>query len=90
MHPLAPRTNLLLQDDLLICMMVRPNAHGPTGATGTVHCKSAVGSHPAKELLSTNEEPLFVPGFVPSLAKAQYSHRALGRVPGKAVPKPLV
>lgn len=71
-------------------MMVRLKAHSPTGATGTVHCKSAPDSHSGKELVLANEDPLFVPGFVISLAKALYSCKALDRVPGKIVLKPLV
>lgn len=89
MHPLAPRTNLLLQDDLLICMMVRPKPMVPQVPLA-LFTVNQLWVPTLQELLSTNEEPLFVPGFVPSLAKALYSHRALGRVPGKAVPKPLV
>lgn len=63
---------------------------GPTGATGTVCCKPTADSHSAEELPSACEDPLFVPGFVISLAGALYSCRALDRVPGKIVLKPLV
>lgn len=81
---------ILLQDDLLISMMVRVMDHSPTGATGTVHCKSAPNSHSRKDLVSANEDPVSVPDFVISLAKALHSSRALDRVPGKIILNPLV
>lgn len=62
----------------------------PAGATGTVYCKATADSHSAEELLSACEDPVFVPGFVISLAGALYSRRALDSVPGKIVLKPLV
>lgn len=74
---------ILLLDTLLISMMVRLKAHSPTGATGTVHRKSAPDSHSGKELVTASEDPLFVSGFVISLAKSSIFFQSPGRNPRK-------
>lgn len=49
-------------------MTVRLNAHSPTCATGTGHCKS--DSHNGKGFIIASEDSVFVPVFAISLPKA--------------------
>lgn len=89
-HPWPPRTSLISSFCCSTSSLEWQSDWGPTGATATGRNESAPDSHSGKELVIAKEDPLFVPGFVISLAKALCSCRALDRVPGKTVLKPLV